>query len=93
MGGVAAHIDEVQNALGRRMLLENPATYVRFSESTIPETAFLTEIVRATGCGLLLDINNVFVSAINHDADASAYLTEFQLIPSGKFILLAMPRQ
>ncbi len=49
---VIAHVDEVQTALGRRMLLENPATYVRFAESSIPETAFLTEIARATGCGL-----------------------------------------
>ncbi len=61
---VADHIAEVQDALGRRMLLENPATYVLFAESTIAETDFLAGIVRRTGCGLLLDVNNVYVSAI-----------------------------
>ena len=76
---VIGHIDEAQNTLGRRMLLENPATYVRFAQSAIPETEFLAEIARATGCGLLLDINNVFVSACNHDFDASAYLKTFPL--------------
>ena len=65
LGQVADHIDEVQNALGRTMLLENPSTYVVFAESTMAETDFLREIARRTGCGLLLDINNVFVSATN----------------------------
>ena len=63
---VVAHVDEVQTTLGREMLLENPSTYVHFAESTIPETEFLAEIARRTGCGLLLDVNNVFVSATNH---------------------------
>src|SRR5712675_647608 len=53
---VAEHIDEVQTALGREMLLENPSTYIRFSESTIPELDFLTEVSNRTGRGLLLDI-------------------------------------
>lgn len=79
LAAVIAHVDEVQTALGRRMLLENPATYVRFAQSTIPETAFLSEIARATGCGLLLDVNNVFVSARNHGADARAYIDELPL--------------
>ena len=61
---VAQHIDEVQSALGRTMLLENPSSYIRLADSTIPEVDFLAEISRRTGCGLLLDINNVFVSAI-----------------------------
>jgi uncharacterized protein (UPF0276 family) len=56
------------------MLLENPATYVTFDSSTWAETDFLAEIVRRTGCGLLLDVNNVFVSATNHRFDARAYL-------------------
>lgn len=73
------HVDEAQAALGRRFLLENPATYVRFAESTIPEPEFLAEIVRATGCGLLLDVNNVFVSSRNHATDARAYLVAFPL--------------
>ncbi|HEX3497370.1 MAG TPA: DUF692 domain-containing protein [Methylocella sp.] len=76
---VIDHIDEAQTALRRRLLLENPATYVRFKQSTIPETEFLAAIARATGCGLLLDVNNVFVSARNHATSASAYLEAFPL--------------
>ena len=76
---VVEHVDEVQTALGRQMLLENPATYIRFAESTIPEVDFLTEIAKRTGCGLLLDINNVFVSATNHDTPPLPYLDTFPL--------------
>jgi uncharacterized protein len=76
---VAEHIHEVQNALGRRMLLENPSTYVVFAESTWAETDFLREIARRTGCGLLLDVNNVFVSAVNHGHDPDRYLADFPL--------------
>ncbi|MDR6901464.1 DUF692 domain-containing protein [Rhizobium miluonense] len=74
---VCAHIDQVQTILGRQMLLENPATYLLFEESTIEETEFLAEVARRTGCGLLLDVNNVFVAATNHHMDASAYLKRF----------------
>ncbi len=74
---VAEHIDEVQTALGRQMLLENPSTYVRFAESTIPEVDFLTEVSKRTGCGLLLDVNNVFVSAKNHGTQPLPYLDLF----------------
>ena len=76
---VIEHVDEVQSTLGRRLFLENPATYVRFKQSTIPETEFLAAIARATGCGLLLDVNNVFVSARNHATSAGAYLDAFPL--------------
>jgi uncharacterized protein (UPF0276 family) len=79
LAAVTRHVDETQAFLGRRLLLENPATYIRFAESTIPETEFLAEVARATGCGLLLDINNVFVCAHNHAIDASAYLADFPL--------------
>jgi len=61
------------------MLLENPSTYIRFSESNIPEVDFLSELSKRTGCGLLLDINNVFVSARNHAAEPLAYLDSFPL--------------
>jgi uncharacterized protein len=61
------------------MLLENPATYIRFSESTIPEIDFLNQVSERTGCGLLLDINNVFVSARNHDTEPLPYLNSFPL--------------
>ena len=76
---VAEHVDEVQTALGRQMLLENPSTYIRFSESTIPEVDFLAEVSKRTGCGLLLDINNVFVSARNHATQPLPYLDSFPL--------------
>jgi len=76
---VAEHIDEVQTALGRQMLLENPSTYIRFDDSTIPEVDFLTEVSKRTGCGLLLDVNNVFVSARNHATEPLAYLDSFPL--------------
>lgn len=84
---VAEHVDEVQNALGRTMLLENPSTYVVFAESTWAETDFLREIARRTGCGLLLDINNVFVSATNHGFDAHRYLADFPLWAVGEIHL------
>lgn len=76
---VCDHIDRVQEALGRPMLLENPATYLLFAASTLPETEFLARIAARTGCGLLLDVNNVFVSCTNHRADPRAYLADFPL--------------
>lgn len=76
---VVEHIDLVQETLGRQMLLENPATYLLFEESTLGETEFLAEIVRRTGCGLLLDVNNVFVASTNHSLDPRAYLADFPL--------------
>jgi uncharacterized protein len=74
---VSDHIDEVQHALNRQMLLENPATYLLFEESTLEETEFLRELVKRTGCGLLLDVNNVFVSSTNHNLDPRDYLSRF----------------
>ena len=76
---VAEHIDEVQTTLGREMLLENPSTYIRFSESNIPEVDFIAELSKRTGCGLLLDVNNVFVSARNHATEPLSYLDSFPL--------------
>lgn len=76
---VCSHVAQTQETLGCRMLLENPATYVSFDSSTWSETDFLTEITRRTGCGLLLDVNNVFVSATNHRFDARAYLAGLPL--------------
>ncbi len=76
---VAEHIDEVQTTLRRIMLLENPSSYLRLAESMIPEADFLTELARRTGCGLLLDVNNVFVSATNNGTDARSYLEGFPL--------------
>lgn len=84
---VCAHVDQLQETLGRRILLENPATYVTFDSSHWPETAFLAEIARRTGCGLLLDVNNVFVSASNHGFEARAYLADFPLQHVGEIHL------
>ena len=84
---VCEHVDEVQSTLKRPMLLENPSTYVRFAESTIPEVEFIAEIARRTGCGLLLDVNNVFVSATNHGAHPLDYLASFPLDHVGEIHL------
>jgi uncharacterized protein len=84
---VADHIDEVQEVLGRRMLLENPSSYLAFADSTLSETQFLREIARRTGCGLLLDVNNVFVSAINLGTNALAYIDGFPLEHVGEIHL------
>ena len=71
---VCAHVDLVQEAMRRTILLENPSSYVEFAESTFSEDDFLGEVVRRTGCGLLLDVNNVYVSATNHGRDAREYI-------------------
>lgn len=76
---VGAHITELQEALGRQMLLENPSSYLAFAESTWDETDFLAELVKRTGCGLLLDVNNVFISATNLGYEPRAYIDAFPL--------------
>jgi hypothetical protein len=76
---VCAHIDDVQTVLRRTILLENPSTYVRFAHSTLAETEFLAEVAGRTGCGLLLDVNNVMVSAINHGTSPHAYIDAFPI--------------
>jgi uncharacterized protein (UPF0276 family) len=76
---VCDHIDQVQEALGRRMLLENPSTYIAFTETAMSEVDFLSEIARRTGCGLLLDVNNVYVSGTNQAYDPLYYLNAFPL--------------
>ncbi len=76
---VCAHVEQVQETLGRNILLENPATYLQFKASTLDETDFIDQVVRRTGCGLLLDINNVYVTCINHGRDPVAYLTALPL--------------
>jgi uncharacterized protein (UPF0276 family) len=76
---VCSHIDQVQDALRQQTLLENPSTYVAFEDSTMSEPDFIGAIVRRTGCALLLDINNVFVSANNHGYAALDYLANFPI--------------
>ncbi|MHA7776389.1 MNIO family bufferin maturase [Roseibium sp. M-1] len=84
---VCDHIDEVQETVGRRMLLENPSTYVAFAQSTMSELDFLREITRRTGCGLLLDVNNVYVSCTNHARSAEDYLADFPMEAVGEIHL------
>lgn len=76
---VCMHIDQVQEVLGTRMLLENPSTYLAFADSTMCEGSFLREVANRTGCGLLLDINNVQVSAVNQDYCPRTYLNDFPI--------------
>jgi uncharacterized protein (UPF0276 family) len=84
---VCEHIDEVQETLGGRMLLENPSTYVAFTGVTMSEIEFLREVVRRTGCGLLLDVNNVFVQSVNHSFDAAAFIDDFPIEHVGEIHL------
>jgi uncharacterized protein len=71
---VCRNVDEVQTTLGRRVLIENPSGYLRFTASTIPEAEFLAALVLRTGCGLLCDVNNVYVTTQNLGLDPVAYL-------------------
>jgi uncharacterized protein len=71
---VSRNIRAAQDALGRRLLVENPSSYLRFVDSTLPECLFVAELVRRSGCGLLLDVNNVHVGARNHGFDVADYL-------------------
>lgn len=84
---VASHIDEVQETVGRRMLLENPSSYLTFVESTMSEIDFLKEVVRRTGCGLLLDVNNVHVSATNLRFEPVDYIDAFPVEHVGEIHL------
>ncbi|EJM70795.1 hypothetical protein PMI30_00591 [Pseudomonas sp. GM50] len=84
---VCEHIDQVQSALKRPMLLENPATYLAFQRSTIDEADFIREVIRRTGCGLLLDVNNVYVSCINHQRNPLAYIDALPLQAVGEIHL------
>ncbi len=84
---VCEHIERVQERLRRRMLLENPATYVEFTASTMAETEFIAAVVRRTGCGLLLDVNNVHVACVNHRRDPHAYIAALPLSAVGQIHL------
>lgn len=84
---VADHIDQLQNTIGRQMMLENPSSYLAFAESTWSEPDFLREVANRTGCGLLLDVNNVFVSATNLEYDPRDYIAEYPLDKVGEIHL------
>ncbi|HET7096680.1 MAG TPA: DUF692 domain-containing protein [Casimicrobiaceae bacterium] len=78
---VATRVGEVQDALGREILVENVSTYLAFAEATIPEWEFVAELARRSGCRLLLDVNNIYVNATNHGFDADRYVAA---IPADK---------
>jgi hypothetical protein len=90
---VCEHIEQVQEAIRRPILLENPSTYVAFEDSTLSETDFIRAIANRTGCGLLLDVNNVFVSATNHGFSALDYLADFPLSRVGEIHLAGHAEQ
>jgi uncharacterized protein len=90
---VSDHIDQAQEALRRPILIENPATYVTFTSSTMTEVEFLRATAKRTGCGLLLDINNVLVSSTNHGFSASGYLDEFPIESVGEIHLAGHSEQ
>ena len=84
---VARNIDQTQEALGQRILLENPSLYLNFDNHTLAETQFLGELVKKTGCGLLLDINNVYVSTHNQHRDPKTYIDHYPLAAIGEIHL------
>lgn len=90
---VCDHIDQVQSHLKRRMLLENPATYVEFAASTMAETEFINDVLRRTGCGLLLDVNNVYLSCINHHRDPYAKLRALRYQSVGEIHLAGFAQE
>jgi uncharacterized protein (UPF0276 family) len=84
LGVFCRNVDRAQETFGRRILVENPSTYLDFAASRIPEPAFIAEIARRTGCGLLLDVNNIHVSAHNRGFDAGDYLAALPLEATGE---------
>ncbi|GHA40242.1 UPF0276 protein [Amylibacter ulvae] len=84
---VVDHINQVQDTVGRQMLLENPSTYVAFAESDMSEIDFLSAVAKRTGCGLLLDVNNVFVSATNQQYSPQGYIDAYPLEHVGEIHL------
>jgi uncharacterized protein (UPF0276 family) len=84
---VATNVARLQEALGRRVLVENPSSYLRFQHSTIAEPDFLAALVRRSGCGLLCDVNNIFVTSSNLGLDAAAYLDALPVAAVGEIHL------
>ena len=78
LGVVCRNLDQAQNALARPMLIENPSIYLAFADSVMGESEFLNEVCLRTGCGLLLDVNNVFVTCTNQGLDPRRYLDELK---------------
>ena len=90
---IVSHIGQIQDSIKRPMLLENPSSYLQFAESNWNEADFIYEIARRSGCGLLLDINNVFVSAIKYGTSPEHYLNDFPLHLVGEIHLAGHDEQ
>lgn len=86
---VISRVQQLQDALGRTVLVEHLASYVSFGESTLAETDFLTELVQRSGCGLLLDLNNLYVNSLNHGIDVDAFLAALPPLAIGEIHLAA----
>jgi len=84
---VCHHVDQTQNYLKTRFFIENPSTYLQFAHSTIPEWEFIAAVAARTGCGILCDVNNVYVSAQNHGWDADTYLSALPAAAIGEIHL------
>jgi len=84
---VCRHVDQTQTYLKRRILVENPSTYVSFGDSIIPEWEFMAAVAARTGCGILCDVNNICVSAHNHGWDAAAYIDALPIAAIGEIHL------
>jgi uncharacterized protein (UPF0276 family) len=84
---VCRHVEQTQTLLQRRILIENPSSYLQFRHSTIPEWEFITTVAQRTGCGILCDVNNIYVSACNHGWDAQTYLSALPAAAVGEIHL------
>lgn len=93
LDAMTTHVDRLQEALGRRVLLENVSSYLQFTHSTMPEWEFLAALAARSGCGLLLDVNNVYVNSVNHDFDAHAYLAGIPAAAVGELHLAGFTRK
>jgi len=80
-------VDQAQQVFGRQILVENPTAYLQFKDSTLSEWDFLAQLVQKTGCGLLLDLNNIYVNAVNHSFDCQTYLDNIPLSAVGELHL------
>lgn len=85
LDAMTSHVHQVQAAIGRRILIENPSSYLRFRHSTLSEATFLTELVRRTDCGLLFDVNNLYVSAHNVGVNPTEYFATVPASAIGEF--------
>jgi len=87
------HVDATQSFLQRQILVENASTYLEYAHSTMPEWEFVTELVRRTGCGLLLDVNNIYVNSVNHDFDPLLFIEAVDADTVGEMHLAGFSRK